>query len=111
MKEGKYRSVPVFIFFDQEMRELGHFIERPARVTAEMMEATAKLVAAHPEISDLGGSFDTMSDSSKKLRFQMLRALRDQRAAGWNSDAARRHRGAARRQPRRPPLALSPGRA
>lgn len=85
MKEGKYRSVPVFIFFDQEMRELGHFIERPARVTAEMMEATAKLVAAHPDISDLGGSFDTMSDSSKKLRFQMLRALRDQRAAGWNS--------------------------
>lgn len=85
LKEGKYRSVPVFIFFDQEMRELGHFIERPARVTAEMAEATAKLVAAHPEVSDLGGSFDTMSDSSKKLRFQMLRALRDQRAADWNS--------------------------
>src|SRR5579859_2767730 len=85
LKEGKYRSVPVFVFFDQEMRELGHFIERPARVTAEMAEATAKLVAAHPELSDLGGSFDTMSDSSKKLRFQMLGELRKQRAAAWNN--------------------------
>jgi len=85
LKEGKYRSVPVFVFFDQQMRELGHFIERPARATAEMAEATAQLVAEHPEIPDLGGSFDTMSEDSRKLRFQMLRALRDQRGPAWDA--------------------------
>jgi thioredoxin family protein len=84
LKEGKYRSVPVFVFFDQEMRELGHFIERPARATAEMAEATAKLVAAHPDIPNLGGSFDSMSDAAKKLRYQMLRELRQQRGAAWS---------------------------
>lgn len=83
LKEGKYRSVPVFVFFDEEMRELGHFIERPARVTAEMQAATAELVAAHPEIPDLGASFDAMSDAAKALRFQSLRELRQQRAAAW----------------------------
>ena len=83
LKEGKYRSVPVFVFFDQQMRELGHFIERPAQATAEMAEATAKLVAEHPEIPDLGASFDTMSDSAKQLRAQMLRDLRQQRGAAW----------------------------
>lgn len=41
LKEGKYRSIPVFVFFDQQMRELGHFIERPAAATAEMQAATA----------------------------------------------------------------------
>ena len=83
LKEGKYRSVPVFVFFDQQMRELGHFIERPAQATAEMQAATATLVAEHPELPDLGGSFDTMSDASKKLRFQSLGELRQQRGAAW----------------------------
>jgi hypothetical protein len=83
LKEGKYRSVPVFVFFDQQMRELGHFIERPARATAEMAEATAKLVAEHPEIPDLGGSFETMSDAAKQLRIQTMRELRQRRGAAW----------------------------
>ncbi len=84
LKEGKYRSVPVFVFFDHEMRELGHFIERPAQATAEMAEATAKLVAEHPEIPDLGGSFDTMSDAAKQLRSQTLRELRQRRGPAWS---------------------------
>lgn len=83
LKEGKYRSVPVFVFFDQQMRELGHFIERPAQATAEMQAATNALVAAHPELPDLGGSFDTMSDAAKALRFQSIRELRQQRGAAW----------------------------
>jgi hypothetical protein len=83
LKEGKYRSVPVFVFFDQDMRELGHFIERPMQATAEMQAATAALVDAHPEAPDLGGSFDTMSDAAKKLRLQSLGKLRRERSAAW----------------------------
>ncbi len=83
LKEGKYRSVPVFVFFDQDMRELGHFIERPARATAEMQAATAALVAAHPEVSDLGGSFDTLSDEARKLRGHALGELRRERSGAW----------------------------
>lgn len=83
LKEGKYRSVPVFVFFDQQMREIGHFIERPAAATAEMQAATAELVAAHPELSDMGGSFDTMSDASKQLHMASIRQLRARRGAAW----------------------------
>jgi thioredoxin family protein len=83
LKEGKYRSVPVFVFFDQEMRELGHFIERPARVTAEMAATTARLAAEHPELPDIGGSFETMGDKAKQLRLQATRDLRSERAAAW----------------------------
>lgn len=83
LKEGKYRSVPVFVFFDQDMRELGHFIERPDAATAEMQADSMKLAEAHPELSDIGGSFDNMSDASKQLRMQSLRELRKQRGAAW----------------------------
>ncbi len=83
LKEGMYRSVPVFVFFNQQMRELGHFIERPAAATAEMEEATAKRVAAHPELSDIGGSFDMMSDTSKQLRMASIRELRKERGGAW----------------------------
>jgi len=85
LKEGKYRSVPVFVFFDVQMRELGHFIERPARATAEMAAATAQLVADHPDIPDLGAGFDEMSESARKLRMQSLGALRAQRGAAWTN--------------------------
>ncbi|HEX9036128.1 MAG TPA: thioredoxin family protein [Ktedonobacterales bacterium] len=85
LKEGKYRSVPVFVFFDQRMRERGHFIERPARATAEMNAATARLVAEHPELPDAGGSFDEMGEPAKRLRMQALRDLRRERAAAWTT--------------------------
>ena len=83
LKEGKYRSVPVFVFFDQQMRELGHFIERPAAATAEMQTATEKLAAEHPELPDLAGPFDQLSDEAKALRVQSSRELRQRRSAAW----------------------------
>lgn len=83
LKEGKYRSVPVFVFFDEDMRELGHFIERPAQATAEMQAATAKLVEEHPELTDLGNSWEAMSEESKKLRLRALGELRQQRGGAW----------------------------
>lgn len=85
LKEGKYRSIPVFVFFDQQMRELGHFIERPADATAEMQAATAQLAAAHPELPDLAGSFDALGEEAKALRAQSSRELRQRRAGAWTA--------------------------
>jgi hypothetical protein len=31
LKHGRYRTIPVFVFFDEAMSELGRFIERPPR--------------------------------------------------------------------------------
>jgi hypothetical protein len=84
LKEGKYRSVPVFVFFDQDMRELGHFIERPAQATAEMQAAISDLIATHPELTDLSGSLDTMSEASKRLVMHSYSALRQTRGAAWS---------------------------
>jgi hypothetical protein len=31
LKRGLYRTIPVFVFFDEHMNELARFVERPAR--------------------------------------------------------------------------------
>jgi hypothetical protein len=85
LKEGKFRSVPVFVFFDQQMRELGHFIERPAQATAEMSEVTARLAEAHPELPDLAGPYDALGEEAKALRAQSSRELRQRRAGAWTA--------------------------
>jgi hypothetical protein len=43
LKDGQHRSIPVFVFFDQDFRELGHWIERPARISQLMGERMAEL--------------------------------------------------------------------
>jgi hypothetical protein len=42
-KENLYRSIPVFIFYDRDFRELGHWIERPAEATRVIDEESLKL--------------------------------------------------------------------
>jgi hypothetical protein len=33
LNQGMFRSIPVFVFLDEHMQELGRFVERPASVT------------------------------------------------------------------------------
>src|SRR5579883_1270242 len=40
LNQGKYRSIPVFVFFDDNFQEVGRFIERPASVTALRAQKT-----------------------------------------------------------------------
>ena len=83
LKEGKYRSVPVFVFFDGQMHEFGHFIERPERASAEMAAATVQLVADHPEEPDLQKPFDERGESARKLTSDMYARLRAERGHAW----------------------------
>lgn len=49
LKDGKHRSIPVFVFFDDAFRELGHWIERPARVS-ELQQAMRLDLFAHDPV-------------------------------------------------------------
>lgn len=42
-KEGIYLSIPVFIFYDKDFRELAHWIERPQVATQLIDEESLKL--------------------------------------------------------------------
>lgn len=51
LKRGLYRSIPVFVFFDEDMNELARFVERPS----------------------------AMDDIFEKRMLEVRRALRDER--------------------------------
>ena len=51
LKQGQFRSIPVFVFFDQDFNELGYFIERPAEVTAANARFRDDLFANDPILS------------------------------------------------------------
>lgn len=51
LNQGQFRSIPVFVFFDQAFQELGHWIERPARITELSGQFRQKLFATDPLLS------------------------------------------------------------
>ncbi len=49
LKDGEFESIPVFIFYNAEHVELGHFIERPAVANEQMGELQSVLGDMRPE--------------------------------------------------------------
>jgi hypothetical protein len=43
LNRGLYRSIPVFVFLDGDMKEVGRFVERPAKVTEYMEQKQLEL--------------------------------------------------------------------
>jgi len=52
LKQGQFRSIPVFVFFDHAFQELGHWIERPARVTQLLQDFRANLFSSDPVLRE-----------------------------------------------------------
>ena len=42
-KDGLYHSIPVFVFYDADFKELGHWIERPTKATKVIDEESLML--------------------------------------------------------------------
>lgn len=85
LKEGKFKSIPVIVFFDQQMRELGHFIERPAAQTAEAAEARNAFFAAHPEYNaPPNADLSALSPEARQAWGVENTKLRAERATAWN---------------------------
>jgi Thioredoxin len=51
LNRGLYRSIPVFVFFDEDMKEVARFVERPPKITEyleqKQLELRRQLRAQH----------------------------------------------------------------
>lgn len=72
LTDGK-RTIPVFIFYDQDGKEIGRFIERPEGAHAFMAEARRKLENFSPEEQKKG-----MYQARADLRKLYKEGLRDE---------------------------------
>ncbi|MHB1134355.1 MAG: thioredoxin family protein [Chloroflexota bacterium] len=78
LKEGKYRSIPVFVFFDQDFRELGRFIERPDDISLMREQRRRELYVQHPEYGSPETPFDQIPEQTRGAIMQHMGTLRDE---------------------------------
>ena len=49
LKDGQFESIPVYVFYDKEHKELGHFIERPKLANEQIHETRSVIGDMTPE--------------------------------------------------------------
>jgi len=77
LNQGKYQSIPVFVFFDESFRELGHWIERPASVTERRAAERKKIFAAHPEFGSPDAPVDQLPEDVRTRLQGELQKMRE----------------------------------
>ena len=65
LNQGKFRSIPVFVLYDPQWRELGCFIERPAQVTQEMAKETLRFAQENSQLEGVNRTYDNMPDETR----------------------------------------------
>lgn len=89
LNQGKYQSIPVFAFFDQDFRELGHWIERPASVTERRGAERKRIFAAHPEFGSPEAPVDQLPEDVRARLQAELQKMRDDMVPFANAEVQR----------------------
>lgn len=89
LNQGKYQSIPVFAFFDEDFRELGHWIERPSSVTELRAKKRREIFAAHPEFGSPDAPVDQLPDEVRARLQAELQKMRDETTAFANGEVLR----------------------
>jgi len=101
LNKGKYRSIPVFVFFDQNFAELGHFTERPESVTELRAQKRAEIFAQHPEFGSPDAPPDQLPEDVRARLNQALTAMREETIPFANAEVVRELRAIVERAPAR----------
>lgn len=99
LKQGKYRSIPVFVFFDQSFNELGHFTERPESVTELRAQKREEIFAQHPEFGSPTAPPDQLPEDVRARLNQALTAMREETTPFANAEVVREIRAIVERAP------------
>jgi thiol-disulfide isomerase/thioredoxin len=97
LNKGQFKSIPVFVFFDDAFHELGHWIERPASVTEIRAKRRKDIFAAHPEFGSPDAPVDQLPEDVRVRLQAELAKMRDETAKFANAEVVRELREIATR--------------
>jgi thioredoxin family protein len=97
LNKGQFKSIPVFVFLDEDFRELGHWIERPASVTEVRAKRRKEIFAAHPEFGSPDAPVDQLSEGVRVQLQTELAKMRDETTKFANAEVVRELREIATR--------------
>jgi thiol-disulfide isomerase/thioredoxin len=89
LKEGKYKSIPAVVFFDDNFTELGRWIERPESVTKLRAEKQAALYRDNPEFGSPGDTPDKLPEEARVKLTQAIAQMRDETKPFADSEVVR----------------------
>jgi hypothetical protein len=89
LNQGKYQSIPVFAFFDENFRELGHWIERPASVTERRAQERKRIFASNPEFGSPDAPVDQLPEEVRTRLQAALQKMRDDMVSFSNTEVQR----------------------
>jgi hypothetical protein len=89
LNQGQFRSIPVFVFFDEQFNEIGHFIERPASVTQARAARRTALYAEHPEFGAPDAPVANLPEEARVRLTEALNASRREAKPAENAEVVR----------------------
>ncbi|HYR93543.1 MAG TPA: thioredoxin family protein [Methylomirabilota bacterium] len=89
LNQGKYQSIPVFAFFDQSFRDLGHWIERPASVTELRARKRKEIFASDPAFGSPDAPVDQLPEDVRTRLQAELAKMREETTAFANNEVQR----------------------
>ena len=92
LNQGKFRSIPIIVFFDQNFNELGHFIERPASVTALRAEKRLEIFAKHPEFGSPDAAIDQLPEDVRTALQEAQAKMREETLPFANAEVVKAFR-------------------
>lgn len=76
-------AIPVFIVLDEDGREVGALVERPARVTTEMLAELRRFQVEHPELEGIARTLERMPEETRAAVKDHLSTWRDEQHERW----------------------------
>ncbi|MBX3000260.1 MAG: SelT/SelW/SelH family protein [Caldilineaceae bacterium] len=91
LKDGQFRAIPTFIFFDAEFNEIGHWIERPASVSELQAQMRRKLFATEPALAGIAPDtpLGQLPEAARDRVMQAFTAFREEHRHFSNSEVVR----------------------
>ena len=102
LNKGQFKSIPTFIFLDQDFNERGVWIERPASVTKLREEKRLALYAQHPEWGDPSGPIAELPEDVRTKVQQATSAMRSETKPFANAEVVRELRDIAQNAVKQP---------
>ena len=89
LNRGQFKSIPVFAFFDENFREIGHWIERPASVTELRAKRRREIFEQHPEFGSPDAPVDQLPEETRARLQAEIQRMRDETAPFANAEVVR----------------------
>ena len=89
LNKGQFKSIPTFVFLDDDFNELGVWIERPESVTRMREEKRQALYRQHPEWGDPGTPIAELPEDVRAQVQQAMATMRNETKPAANAEVVR----------------------